>query len=139
MNHIRTANLTGSISRNAGGLHESVRRLMQSLGEQDVEVRIFGVADQFTAADVGVWSPVPVSVFKPYWPAAFGFSPGFYRGIAAYKPDLMHTHGIWMYPSVVTNRYCAHAHVPFMITPHGMLDRWAIQVGSPGTELEFAL
>src|SRR5262245_15637122 len=124
---ICTANLTGSISRKAGGLHESVRRLVQSLGYIDVGVRVFGIVDQFTTQDVGVGDHVQVSAFKPYWPRAFGFSPGFYREMVEYKPHLLHTHGVWMYPSVVTNRYCSQARVPFMISPHGMLDRWAIQ------------
>ena len=61
--NINSANLLHSVSRNAGGLYESVRRLVQSLEEQDVGVGVFGVADKFTAEDIGLWAPTPMQIF----------------------------------------------------------------------------
>ena len=46
---IRTANLTGPVSRKAGGWCESGRRLVQSLAETGMDVRAFGTQDEFTA------------------------------------------------------------------------------------------
>jgi len=124
---IRTANLIGSVSRKAGGLHESVRRLVQSLATTGVGVHVLAVEDEFTQVDLGVWDPVPVDVFPATWPASFGYSPGFIRVLNEYHPDVTHTHGIWMYPSIATAAYCTRRRVPYMISPHGMLDPWAIR------------
>src|SRR6266568_4949833 len=124
---ISTANLVGSVSRNAGGLHESVRRLVQSVGEAGVGVRVLTVEDEFTDADLAVWNPVKVDVFPHTWPAAFGYSPGFLRVLREHQPDLIHTHGIWMYPSIATAVYCHQQRLPYMISPHGMLDPWAVR------------
>jgi poly(glycerol-phosphate) alpha-glucosyltransferase len=124
---IKTANITGPVSRKAGGLFESVRRLVQSLAETGMDVRVLGIQDEFTAADLAAWSPVSVSAFKPTWPARFGYSPEFLEELAEFAPDLTHTHGIWLYPSVVTNRYSRREGTPYMISAHGMLDPWAIR------------
>src|SRR5882724_6692120 len=115
---IKTANLVGSISRKAGGLHESVRRLVQSVGETGVGVRVLTLEDEFTKQDLVSWNSVAVDVFPRTWPDAFGYSPGFLQVLNDYRPDLTHTHGIWMYPSVATAVYCHHERVPYMISPH---------------------
>lgn len=124
---IKAANLTGSISRNAGGLFESVRRLVQSLMETGMEVRVFGTQDAFSATDVDAWKPVPVSAFRPVWLKKFGYSPRFAGELEAFTPDLTHTHGLWLYPSVATNHYCRKRGIPYLISAHGMLDPWAMR------------
>src|ERR1043166_8359321 len=124
---IRAANLTGSVSRSAGGLFESVRRLVQSLSQTGIDLRVFGTADQFTSSDIAAWEPVPVSVFKPVWPESFGYSPDFGKELARFAPTVAHTHGIWQYPSLATNKYCAARNCPYVISPHGMLDPWAVR------------
>ena len=124
---IHTANLTDSISRKAGGLHESVRRLVQSLDLIGVGVRVLTVEDEFTYVDLDVWHPVRVDVFPRSWPRSFGYSPGFIKALREERPDLTHTHGIWTYQSIATAAYCTRSRVPYMISPHGMLDPWAVQ------------
>ena len=124
---IRTANLIGSISRKAGGLHESVRRLVQCVAEKGVGVRIFTVEDEFTQQDLAAWTPLQVDVFPSSWPKSFGYASGFFKSLNEYRPDLTHTHGIWMYPSIATATYCTRRRVPYMISPHGMLDPWAVR------------
>ena len=69
--------MTMSVSRNAGGLFESVRRLVQSLEVTGIEVRVFGVRDEFTDTDITAWNPVTVEAFQPTWPAKFGYSPDY--------------------------------------------------------------
>ena len=124
---IKTANLTHSVSRNAGGLFESVRRLMQSLQQTGMEVCIFGIEDENSAADIGAWMPVPARAFRPYWPSQFGYTPEFAPALEEFKPDLTHTHGLWMYPSIATSHYCRRRDIPYIISPHGMLDPWAVR------------
>lgn len=124
---INTANLVGSVSRKAGGLHESVRRLVQCLTERQVGVRVLTVEDEFTHLDLAVWKPVEVEVFARTWPHSFSYSPCFLPALERLRPDLTHTHGIWQYPSIATSVYCHSNRVPYMISPHGMLDPWAVR------------
>jgi poly(glycerol-phosphate) alpha-glucosyltransferase len=95
--------------------------------EQGVDVRVMGSIDEFTAADIGAWSPAEIHAFKPYWPEAFGYSPEYLRELLSYRPDLTHTHGIWRYTSIATNNYCRISETPYIISPHGMLDPWAVR------------
>ncbi len=127
---LKSANLTGPVSRNAGGLFESVRRLVQSLADTGMEVCVFGTEDEHTAADIGAWSPVPVKTFRAIGPRQLGFSPGFRRSLEEFSPDLVHTHGLWLFPSVATNQYRRRRGVPYVISAHGMLDPWAVRNSS---------
>lgn len=123
---IRTANLTGPVSRSAGGLYESVRRLVQELECTGMEVAVLGTFDRFTGDDILAWDPVVVRAFRPVGPARFGYAPGYSHFLDLYKPQILHSHGIWMYSSIATLRYAAKARIPYMISPHGMLDSWAV-------------
>ena len=49
------------------------------------------------------------------------------KDLDQFAPDLTHTHGIWLYPSVATNSYCRRKAIPYLISAHGMLDPWAIR------------
>jgi glycosyltransferase involved in cell wall biosynthesis len=124
---IRTANLTLSLSRNAGGLFESVRRLVQSLVELGMEVNVFGLQDEFTGEDIAAWRPAPVRAFKPTWPRPFGYSPCFLEELLAFRPDLTHSHGIWVYPGIAEELYARSRNTPYVISAHGMLDSWAMR------------
>ena len=124
---IKSANITASVSRNAGGLYESVRRLVQSLAAGGMQMRVLGVRDEFTDTDLAAWQPVPVRAFKPAWPRKFGYSRGFLQDLHDFNPDIVHTHSIWVYPSIASSTYCRKANRPGLISAHGMLDPWAIR------------
>ena len=124
---IRSANLTGSVSRNSGGLFESVRRLVQSLKAEDMDICVFGTEDEHTAADIGQWAPVLVKAFRPRGPHQFGYSTQYRQSLFEFKPDLVHTHGLWTFCSIATNQYRRRQGVPYLISAHGMLDPWAVR------------
>src|SRR6267378_402741 len=102
---IKAANLTASLSRNGGGLFGAVRGLVQSMAAAETEQRVFGVQDEFTEADSETWRPVVASAFEPTWPRNFGYSPRFLEELLVLQPDLLHSHGIWVYPSVAVHVY----------------------------------
>ena len=123
---IRSANLIGSVSRNAGGLFESVRRLAQSLFTTGMDVRVIGLRDRYTEEDMPAWWPVTVAAFPPWWPTVFGYSPCWLEEMTDYRRDIVHTHGLWLYPSIAAHRNFSRHRRPYLISPHGMLDPWAL-------------
>lgn len=38
--------------------------------------------------------------------------------------DLIHIHGVWMYPQYITAKYALKNKIPFIISPHGMYEPW---------------
>jgi poly(glycerol-phosphate) alpha-glucosyltransferase len=124
---IKSAHLTGSVSRKAGGLFDAVSRLAQFQQRQGMDVKVFGLWDEFADADLKAWYPVPVAAFKPSWPKMIGRSPQFLEKLNEFAPDICHTHGLWLYPSVATKNYSRKNDLPYLISPHGMLDPWALK------------
>lgn len=119
--------LTSSISRNAGGLFESVRALNRAtIQAADVGVEVFGLSDGYSENDLSGWSPMNVTMSNILGPAAFGFAPRLNRRLIHAKLDLIHAHGIWMYPSIASLRWAKTSGKPYIISPHGMLDPWAV-------------
>ena len=115
----------GSVSRQAGGLYHSVRRLSQTLAEAGAQIRVLSLRDADTAADIGAWGPLRPEVFAPSGPVALGYSAGLAAALAADRPDVLHQHGIWQATSLAVSRWRRAGHGPVMISPRGMLDPWA--------------
>jgi glycosyltransferase involved in cell wall biosynthesis len=142
---MNTVSIVGSTSRRAGGLFESVRRLHQELVNRDfdrkssarrtldqeccfkINVTVLGLRDGFTETDMEAWKPVPVRVFKVQGPCSFGYAPGFSRELRALNPDLVHAHGLWQFTSLASLCWHRQSAQPLMISPHGMLDGWALR------------
>jgi poly(glycerol-phosphate) alpha-glucosyltransferase len=124
---MKIACLIASVSRKAGGLHESVRRLCQSLDSHPgTEVHVLGMADEYTRDDVSNWAPLPTHVFPVRGPRDFGYAPRLKEKLFELDADVLMTHGLWMYPTMVALAWHQRTRRPFIINPHGMLDSWAI-------------
>lgn len=125
---MKVAYVLSSVSRANGGISESVRRLAQSVERQPgITASAFGLTDSFTATDAPLWNPVPVQCFPTRGPCAIGYSPELNRALADATPDILHTAGLWMYPSVATRRAHHRTGKPYVVSPHGMLDTWALK------------
>ncbi len=116
-----------SVSRRAGGLFESVRRLAQSLHEQSCRILVFANQDEFTAADHAAWHPLEPATFPVLGPWQFGYSPGLRAALRGADVDILNVHGIWMYPSVAGLAWARQWDRPLVIHAHGMLDPWAVR------------
>lgn len=128
---MRTISVTTSVSRSAGGLFQSVRRLHQCLQElPEVEVRVLACKDAFTEADRQVWNPLPLGLHSVIGPKSFCYAPRLLQSLRAQNPDLVHLHGLWQYPSLAVLQWHRRTHRPCMVSPHGMLDPWALRNSS---------
>ena len=125
---MNSTSVVAAISREAGGLQNSVRRLHQCLNDlPDVNVRIVSLWDDYVEQDVHEWSPLSVMTFPVVGPRAFGYSPGLKAEVFADDGEIMHTHGIWQYPSVAVQAWHQRTGRPYLISTHGMLDPWALR------------
>ena len=65
--------LVSSVSREAGGLFQSVRGLAKAVMSESANVSVFGIADPNSALDVLHWQPLLVRTFEPQF-RAWGYS-----------------------------------------------------------------
>lgn len=119
--------LTHSISRLGGGIPAVIWGLYP---EMKVDWHVFGIRDRFTDEDI----PAPVeknvysySPFPGINPLKFctGIKRAVLRSVIE-KDTVIHSHGIWLYPSYVSLKVGVEKKVPEVISPHGMLDGWAV-------------
>ena len=128
LEYMKIAFLTSSISRMGGGLYDSIRFLSQSIYElKNIEIEILGINDQYTSKDIKGWGSVPVSVFNTWGPKSIGYAPNLTKSLTDRKLDLVHSHGIWTYQSYACLSWWEKKKKPYLISVHGMLDRWAIK------------
>jgi len=121
--------VTASISRSAGGLFESVRRLAQATAGGAYQVQVFGVEDEHSRADLSAWEPLEVHLNRRAGPERFSFAPGLLREMRSRDADLIMSHGLWRYTSIATHRWHKQTGLPYIVHPHGMLDSWAVKNG----------
>ena len=123
------AMLSASISRNSGGILWVLKSLSMGLIHQGCQITVLGGEDDYTSQDLPTWFPIPTVSFPIVGPNSFGFQFGLIKTLNLLQPDLIHTHGLWMYPSIAS-QVCASGGKPYIISPHGMLDPWAISNSS---------
>jgi poly(glycerol-phosphate) alpha-glucosyltransferase len=117
-------------SRPRGGLFEAVRQLSLSLEATGVRAEVLSIEEQSLPPGKQSWEPLAHHVMKTRWPHAIGYSSGLRAFLERNQPDIVHTHGIWRYAGHVVNRYCRKYKVPYVVSPHGMLDPWALKTSA---------
>jgi glycosyltransferase involved in cell wall biosynthesis len=120
--------LTASVSRNAGGLFDVVKKLSISLQFQHkVNIKVYGIDDKYTADDISSWQPLRPITYKKIGPSSFAYTPGLLKSLLHTGAEIIHNHGLWMYPSLAVLKWYRQTQKPYVVSPQGMLDLWALQ------------
>lgn len=119
--------VTGSVSRDGGGVFEAVRHLALNLTEHpEVDLAIYGTADSHTNEDLPLWLETEVNAFETYGPTVFGYCPKLQRNLQRRDFELLHSHGLWNYTSLACRQWARKTRRPYLVSPHGTLDCWAL-------------
>ena len=119
--------LTPSVSRAYGGIFEIERDLAIAMATRsNTQVNVVGLHDARTEQDMKRWEPLAPKVQRTVGPTAFGYSPDLLPALLSQPGDVLHLHGLWMYTSVASRLWHLETSRPYMVTVHGMLDRWAV-------------
>jgi poly(glycerol-phosphate) alpha-glucosyltransferase len=118
--------LTSSISRKGGGLLHAVCGLALALRERGLPLEVFSLEDEWANEDTALWHPIFPQTFRVAGPGAFGYAPGLVAGLQSADLDLLHVHGLWMYPSSAALAWQRRSGRRHIVSPHGMLDPWAV-------------
>lgn len=124
--------VTHSLSRQAGGLLGAVSSLTRAVVRQGADARVLGLSDADTSRDLAAWRPVIPESFDCRGPAGWGLAPGLNAALRTLSPGdkVIHLHGLWKFTSWSASRTAGTHGMPRVVSPHGMLDRWALQQSS---------
>jgi poly(glycerol-phosphate) alpha-glucosyltransferase len=123
----RLSVLTNSISRVNGGIFDAMRNLTMSIAaEKRYLPVVFSARDTYTASDAVLWNNIATNAFQVRGPHIFGYAPGLATALEVSDAEILHVHGIWMYPSVAALRW-SHGKRPYLVSPHGLLRPWALR------------
>jgi glycosyltransferase involved in cell wall biosynthesis len=121
---MKLAAMTSWATRKAGGMFFSVRRMWQSVAELVEEpVTVMALEDEYADQDRARWEGADLRLRRVWGPARFGYSPGWLDELRRLNPDVLHLHGLWMYPSLVARRWGGTR----VVSPHGMLAEGALR------------
>ena len=118
--------LVSSISRDAGGLFQSVRGLAKAVASTNADVRVFGISDEQSALDSEKWRPLSVQTFRPQL-RAWGYANQLVPAMLGADLDVLSVHGLWKYCSVASRRWHQRTGRPYVVHPEGMLESWALR------------
>ena len=71
--------------------------------------------------------PLHVTYIDTMGPRTFSWSPKLVGAVSAFEPDLIHLHGLWSFNSVAVPLLARKLGCRFLVSPHGMLDQWALR------------
>jgi len=116
--------LTPFLSRNGGGLLDAVRYLYKSENFNNVAKTVYGLNDEYSELDMDLWKPLDVRSFDSK--TKFMFSRSLKRALLLSTSPILHLHGLWLYPHILLNVCKRKRNMKVIITPHGMLDVYAV-------------
>jgi glycosyltransferase involved in cell wall biosynthesis len=125
---MKVTSLTLSVSRRAAGMLDCVRRLNQEMQRKEgVQIDVLSLIDDQTDNDKASWEPLLLHLFSSRGPTNLAFAPAVADCLRELPTDLAHTFGLWTYLSQVTHSWSRRARKPYLVTPQGMLDPWALR------------
>jgi poly(glycerol-phosphate) alpha-glucosyltransferase len=118
--------LVSSISREAGGLFQSVRGLAKAVASTNANAPVFGITDEQSSVDSQEWRPLSVQTFRPQL-RAWGYSHQLVPAMLGAELNILSVHGLWKYCSVASQRWQQRTGRTYVVHPHGMLEPWALR------------
>ena len=131
LNLLKVCHVIACINQNIGGPALSVTNLTQALTQTAIEPHLWTIHYPQHGAQLK-----PAGVKLHSYPATFltqhlrGFHPIADRALhqlAAQDIDLIHNHGVWMFPNLYARQAAKRYDLPLVISPRGMLEPWALQ------------
>ncbi|RZJ76987.1 MAG: glycosyltransferase [Flavobacterium sp.] len=122
--------LTPTVSRIGAGLFNAVRCLAMAQNQQisSAKLLVFSFTDSFTHLDIRSWSPLNPKHFKRRLMPGLGFSRELVVQARSFldSGSVLHVHGIWEAAGAMIASKAKSLRRPYLISPHGMLDSWAL-------------
>ncbi len=119
--------LTPYVCRDGGGVSEAARLLALGLRKTGCDVSVVTRVTPYLDEDRQGWGDIDIRAYPPLGPERLGFAPGMFRDLARSDVDIIHVHGLWQLHCLAALFWHKMTGRPYVVTPHGMLERWIMQ------------
>ncbi|MFE0756596.1 glycosyltransferase [Inquilinus sp. NPDC058860] len=124
---IKVGMLLASTAAADGGVSEVVRELARTMHDPwSVQVDVLTLQRRGDAEPSEGWDGISIRRARSLGPRSFGYSRQLDILLDESDIDLLHVHGLWMYPSIAAKRWHRRTRRPYVLSPEGMLDPWAL-------------
>lgn len=131
---MRIGVVTNHLSQRGGGIAAAIRALYAAIGQlPGADVTLFGGDGPTTdtgdppTSSVGDKAAYQEVHYPVLGSPTLAFSPRLPRLLRESGFDIVHTHGLWSFPSIAAVRWHRKTGRPYVVSPHGMLDPWAVR------------
>lgn len=127
---MRIAHVTSSISRIGAGVSKVIRDLVEARVEHQNAINIFTLLDQYTHTDQPNHEGTTVFASPVTLAPRFGYSRPLKNSLSDHvgSIDVIHMHGLWMYPNWAAGKVARRSAIPYILSPHGMLDSHSLSM-----------
>ena len=128
---MKYAIVTTSNSRRAGGVCEAVAGMTNAFLKFSNDICLVSYNDEYSDEDLKLYGGLThynynVSNFPLL--SSFAYSSELVTLLESIIPDVIDVQGVWQYNSYASHRFIKkHPKSKIVVTPHGMLDPWAIK------------
>lgn len=126
---MKIAHLYPFLGRDKGGIAACLPPMLTALQTQNVACQLFSQRFPGDAplAELGLGQTAfAIERAATRDKSGFGFSPALMSQVRASDADILHSHGLWMWSDRVAYKAARAAGKPHVVSPHGMLEPWAM-------------
>lgn len=131
--------VTAALGDRAGGLATTMHASVNAVTNHGVAAHVFGLDDTGLDLDSLPYGCADVRAVRAWPTPGLRVAPTLDHALAEVDADLLHLQGLWLYPSIAALRWRRSTGRPVMISPHGMLDAWALRNSAWKKRLALAL
>lgn len=112
-----------TFSRKGAGVMEAPKGLALELAKnKKLSISALALDDEYTDIGIAEWGTINIFRRKNY---ALGFSLRVEKILNRINPDIIHIHGLWVGVGIQAALWARKKKIPYLVSPHGMMDEWA--------------
>jgi glycosyltransferase involved in cell wall biosynthesis len=131
MNSYSIGQIVPSINEQSGGVSYYVSELAAALSKENIDSHVFTLnyphrGKQLTKSEFSLHSQETQKLAYKFR----GFQPDFANEISKFanqQLDLIHNHGLWMFPHFYARKAAVKHEIPLVISTHGTLAPWSLR------------
>ena len=126
---LHVCQVVANINRDIGGPAVTVPRLSEALTKEGVACALLTLNYKQLGPQTEGAGYNLISVSGNYFTRVMrGWSPTLNRCVrtASRKANIVHNHGVWMFPNLYARQAAITSRIPLVISPRGMLEEWSL-------------